>query len=80
MDVKPLRTEQDYEEALAQIDAIFDAEPGTPDGDLLEMLILWVEAYEEQHYPIAPPDSIEAIEFHMDRLGLSFRVRSGNDA
>lgn len=73
MNVKPIRTESDYQEALVQIDAIFDAQPGTPDGDLLEMLTILVEAYEEQHYPIAPPDPIEAIEFHVERLDLTRR-------
>ena len=73
MNIKPIRTEKDYEEALAQIDAIFDTQPGTPDGDLLEMLTLLVEAYEEQHYPITPPDPIAAIEFHTERLGLTRR-------
>lgn len=71
MNIKPIRTEKDYEEALAQIDLIFDAQPGTPDGDLLEMLTILVEAYEDKHYPIAPPDPIEAIEFHAERLGLT---------
>jgi HTH-type transcriptional regulator/antitoxin HigA len=73
MDIKPIRTENDYIEALAQIDSIFDAEPGTPEGDLLEVLTILVEAYEEEHYPIAPPDPIEAIEYHMERLGLTRR-------
>jgi HTH-type transcriptional regulator/antitoxin HigA len=73
MNIKPIRTEKDYEEALAQIDAIFDAKPGTPEGDRLEMLTLLVEAYEEKHYPITPPDPIEAIEFHAERLGLTRR-------
>ena len=73
MNIKPIRTEKDYEEALAQIDVIFDAQPDTPDGDLLELLTLLVEAYEEQRYPIAPPDPIEAIEFHVERLGLTRR-------
>lgn len=73
MDIKPIRTENEYEEALAQIDAIFDSQPGTPEGDLLEVLTILVEAYEEDHYPIAPPDPIEAIEFHMERLGLTRR-------
>lgn len=73
MNLKPIRTESDYQEALAQIDVIFDAQPGTPDGDLLEILAILVEAYEEQHYPIAPPDPIEAIEFHCERLGLTRR-------
>jgi HTH-type transcriptional regulator/antitoxin HigA len=73
MDIKPIRRENEYEEALAQIDAIFDAQPGTPEADLLEVLTILVEAYEEEHYPIAPPDPIEAIEFHMERLGLTRR-------
>jgi HTH-type transcriptional regulator/antitoxin HigA len=73
MDIKPIRTESDYEAALAQIDARFDAPPGTADGDLVEMLTILVEAYEEQHYPIAPPDPIDAIKFHMQRLGLTRR-------
>jgi HTH-type transcriptional regulator/antitoxin HigA len=73
MDIKPIRTENDYDEVMAQIDAIFDAQPGTPEGDLLEVLTILVEAYEEEHYPITPPDPIEAIEFHMERLGLTRR-------
>ena len=74
MDIKPIRTENAYEQALALIDAIFDAQPGTPEGDLLEVLTILVEAYEEHQYPIAPPDPIEAIEFHMERLGLTRRA------
>ena len=58
---------------MAQIDAIFDAQPGTPEGDLLEVLTILVEAYEEEHYPITPPDPIEAIKFHMERMGLTRR-------
>jgi HTH-type transcriptional regulator/antitoxin HigA len=73
MNIRPIRTENDYEQALAQIDAIFDAQPGTPEGDLLEVLTILVESYEEEHYPIAPPDPIEAIEFHIERLGLTRR-------
>jgi HTH-type transcriptional regulator/antitoxin HigA len=73
MDTKLIRTEKDHEEALAQIDAIFDAQPGTPDGDLLEMLTILVDAYEEQHYPTTPPDPIAAFEFHAERLGLTRR-------
>lgn len=73
MKLKPIRTESDYQEALAQIEAIFDTQPGTPEGDLLEVLTILVEAYEEEYYPIAPPDPIDAIEFHMQRLGLKRR-------
>lgn len=71
MDIKPIRTEEDYEAALAKIEEIFDAEPGTSDADLLDVLVVLVEAYEEEHYPIGLPDPIEAIKYQMDRLGLS---------
>jgi HTH-type transcriptional regulator / antitoxin HigA len=63
--------EEDYQAALEEIDAIFDAEPGTPEGDRLEILVTLVEAYEEKHHRIPLPDPIEAIEFHMERLGLT---------
>lgn len=71
MDIKPIRTEEDYLAALAEIEANFDAEPGTPEGDNLDILVALVEAYEEKHHPIPLPDPIEAIEFHMERLGLT---------
>ena len=73
MDIKPIRTEADYEEMLAKIETLFEAEPGTPEGDKLEVLVTLVEAYEEKHYKIPPPDPIDAIEYHMERLGLSRR-------
>jgi HTH-type transcriptional regulator/antitoxin HigA len=73
MNIKLLRSEADYQAALAKIDAIFDAQPGTPKADELEVLILLVETYEDQHDPIDPPDPIDAIEFHLDRLGLTRR-------
>ncbi len=71
MDIKPIRTEEDYQAALEEIETIFDAEPGTPDGDRLEVLVTLVEAYEEKHHKIPLPDPIEAIEYHMNRLGLT---------
>jgi HTH-type transcriptional regulator/antitoxin HigA len=71
MDIKPIRTEEDYEAALAKIEEIFDAGPGTPEADLLDVLVVLVEAYEEEHYPIGLPDPVEAIKYHMDRLRLS---------
>ena len=73
MDIKPIHTEEDYQAALAQIEAIFDAQPGTPEIDTLEVLTILVEAYEDEHYPIAPPDPIAAILYHMERLGLTRR-------
>jgi HTH-type transcriptional regulator/antitoxin HigA len=71
MDIKPIRTEQDYQNALTEIDHLFDAEPGTPEGDRLDVLVTLVEAYEQQYYALPLPDPIEAIEFHMERLGLT---------
>lgn len=73
MDIKPIKTETDYQNVLAEIERLFDAQPGTPDGDRLEVLVTLVEAYEAQHYAIPQPDPIEAIEFHMERLGLTRR-------
>jgi HTH-type transcriptional regulator/antitoxin HigA len=73
MDIKPIKTEADYEEMLKNIESLFEAEPGTPEGDKLEILVTLVKAYEEKRYDIPPPDPIDAIEYHMERLGLSRR-------
>jgi len=70
MEIKPIRTEKDYEAALARIEEIFDAEPDTPEGDELEILASLVEVYEKKHYPIGLPDPIEAIKIRMEDLGL----------
>ena len=70
MKLKPIRTEEDYELALKRLDKIFDAEPGTKQGDELEILALIIEDYEDKNYPIGPPDPIEAIKFRMDQMGL----------
>ncbi len=73
MDIKPIRTEEDYRAVMEEINRLFDAEPGTPDGDQLEVLVTLVEVYEKEHYNIPLPDPIEAIKYHMERLGLSSR-------
>jgi HTH-type transcriptional regulator/antitoxin HigA len=70
MNIKPIKTKKDYEAALKKIENLFDAKPDTADGDLLEILITLVEAYEQKHFNIAPPDPIEAIKFRMEQLGL----------
>ena len=62
MDIKPLKTEADYEAALQQIDQLMDAELDTPEGDQLDVLVTLVEAYEAKHYPMAAPDPIAAVE------------------
>jgi HTH-type transcriptional regulator/antitoxin HigA len=73
MDIRPIRNDEDYESALGEIERLFDATPGTPEGDLLNILTILVEAYEDEHYDIPPPDPIEAIEYYMESRGLSRR-------
>ncbi len=70
MIIKPIKTERDYQNALKQIEKLWDAKPNTAKGDRLEVLVTLVEAYEEKHYKIEPPDAIEAIKFRMEQLGL----------
>lgn len=73
MEIKPIRTEADYEAALAEVERLWGSEPGTPDGDRFEVLFTLVEAYEEKQYPILPPDPVEAIKYYMDSRGLDRR-------
>ena len=70
-DIKPIKTETDYDEALAEIASLMDAELGTPEGDRLDILVTLVEAYEEKHWQIDPPDPIEAIKVRMQQRGLT---------
>ena len=70
MKIKVIKTKKDYEEALGKIEELFNAKANTPDGDLLDVLVTLVEAYERKHFEITPPDPIEAIKFRMDQLGL----------
>lgn len=69
MNIKPIKTEQDYHEALERLELIFDAEIGTPEGDELEILGILIDKYEELHFPVDLPDPIEAIKFRMEQLG-----------
>ena len=70
MEIRPIKTEQDYDSALAEVEALWGAEPDTPEGDKLDVLITPVEAYEAKHHPIAPPDPVEAILFRIEQAGL----------
>ncbi|MBK6660357.1 MAG: hypothetical protein IPG43_20470 [Proteobacteria bacterium] len=71
--IKPIRSEQDYEAALARIDALMDAEPSTSEFDELDILADLVEAYENKHEPMGYPSPIAAIEFRMEQANLSPR-------
>ena len=73
LEFRSIRTEEEYEAALARIDKIFDAEKGTAEGEELDELADLVESYEDKHYPIGLPDPISAIEFRMDQANLSQR-------
>ena len=70
--IKPIRSDEDLDAALARIEEIFHAEPGTPEDDELGVLFDLVEHYEDQHYPIGPPDDpVAAIEFIVEQKGLT---------
>ena len=73
MDIKPNRTEQEYEAALKRVDELMDAELGTLEGEELDVLVDLVEAYESRHVPIGYPSAVEAIEFRMEQGGPSPR-------
>ena len=73
MDIRPIKTEADYQVALEEIEHLLDATPDTPEGDRLEVLTTLIEAYEDKHHAIPLPDPIEAIKYHMESRGLSRR-------
>ena len=73
MDIKPIKTELDYQAALKEIEVLMDAPPETPEGDRLDMMTTLVEAFEAKHYPIEAPDPIEAILHRMEALGIDHR-------
>ena len=70
-EVKPIRTKKDYERALVEVERLWGAKIGTPDGDRLDILATLIDAYEAEHFPIDPPDPIEAIKFRMEQQGLT---------
>lgn len=71
MDIRPIKTEQNYTTALSRIDELWGAKMDTPQGDELDLIITLVESYEMKHYPIAPPDPIDAIKFRMEQMGIT---------
>ena len=71
--IRPIRNEEDYETALEEIEELWEAEPGTTEVDRLEVLVMLVEAYEAEHYPIPDPDPIELILHVMEARGLTRR-------
>jgi HTH-type transcriptional regulator/antitoxin HigA len=70
-EIKPIRTKKDYEAARAEVERLWGAKLGTPDGDRLDVLATLIDAYEAGRYPMDPPDPVEAIKFRMEQQGLS---------
>ena len=71
VEVKPIRSNADYEKALFEIARLWGAKSGTREGDRLDVLATLVDAYEAEHYPMDPPDPVEAIKLRMEQQGLS---------
>jgi len=71
--LRPIHTEADYEQALSEIESLFEAQPDTPEGDRLEVLTTLVEAYEREQHPVLPPDPVEALLYYLESRGLARR-------
>lgn len=72
-EIKPIRTKRDYDAALKEVERLWGAKSGTADGDRLDILATLIDVYEAEHYPMDPPDPIEAIKFRMEQQGLTRR-------
>jgi HTH-type transcriptional regulator/antitoxin HigA len=75
--IKPIRSEDDHEEALAEVERLWGAKSGTPAGDRLDVLATLIDVYENENYPMNRPDPIEAIKFRMEQQGLTRRDLEG---
>ncbi len=71
MELRPIKTELDYQNALKEIEQLFDVEPNSVECDRLDILVTLVEAYEQKHYPVEAPDAISAILYYLEARGLS---------
>lgn len=77
MEIKPIRTEADYESALHRVEQLWGAPQGSTEGDELDVIVTLVEAYERDHYPVDMPDPIEAIQFRLEQAGKDLRSLIG---
>ena len=73
LEIRPIRSKADYRAALKEVERLWNAEPGTRNGDRVEVLVTLIEAYEAKHHPIPAPDPIAAIEFTLEQKGLTRR-------
>jgi HTH-type transcriptional regulator / antitoxin HigA len=70
-EIKPIRTEKDYEAAMAEVETLWGAKSGTPKGDRLDVIVTLIDSWEAANYPMDQPDPIEAIKFRMEQQGLT---------
>jgi HTH-type transcriptional regulator/antitoxin HigA len=73
MDIKPIKTDQDYRATLREIESLMSAASGSPEGERLDILVTLLSSYEQQHFPLDLPDPVEAIKFVMDQRGLTVK-------
>jgi len=73
MEIKPIKTDADYRAALEEVETLMSAEPNTPEGEKLDVLVTLIEAYEHKHFPLDLPDPVEAIKFEMEQKGLTVK-------
>ena len=71
MNIHPIKTESDYEQALSEVEKLWGVAEGTKKGDKLDILLVLIDNYEAEHHPIDPPDPVEAIKFRMEQMNLS---------
>lgn len=71
MEIKPIKTDKDYNQAIERLEIIFDAKAGSKEGDELEILGILIDQFENENFPIGMPDPIEAIKFRMEQLGYN---------
>ena len=79
-EIKPIRSEADYEVAVAEVERLWGARSGTPEGDRLDVLATLIDAHENEHHPIDPPDPIEAIKIPDRAAGPHTRTLRGSSA
>jgi len=77
MEIRPIKSDAGHDNALREIERLWGAKAGTPSGDRLEVWMTLVAAYERDHYPIGPPDPIDAIRFRLEQQGLDRRALIG---
>jgi HTH-type transcriptional regulator/antitoxin HigA len=71
MEIRPIKSEEDYYQLLQRVEVLWGSKRDTQEGDELDLLVTIIEAYEMNHYPIAPPDPIDAIKFRMEQMGMT---------